>query len=548
MAGVKFPDDMIGKSVPMNENDKVLISDSQADKVAKWWSLSSIITWLTSLFSKIDGSNITGANLHDFQATLKIALLSNSIKDVPSDDVYSISDNGFYITDAGTTNLPAGANKVGYVKSIRYPTGNLMYLIYNTWSGGALQYWANFYNGSSWESWALAGAGGSGGSTFKVTGSDTTPGYLTDKLIMGSGVSADVINAGGNETYRLNSEAGSKIANEYEAQENTTGGGIQDTKIHSFAFEAEEDMELKAITVGLEQAYSYSYTDIVLDIFDHEFTSNETLGLAVNDLLTGFDKRQTNLSISSTNTFETLVLDTPHTIKKGQKYSICIYSQGTGGYSNKGSFESILSVLPSYDAKTFSITQDGSVYPHTNIIANTETTPLYYKLIAENKVEAKDDGVIEIAGRNLTYNGVPFVPVVLGKARTINSSNISKTSTVYSDTGIELQYTPEKAGTKLEISVNGRYRLYNDQMGLYLNINYSLDGGITYNDKLIFGKISRTFANNEYDTITGIIVLDTPSNPLQCIFKLKMKVSTSGKTASIGESMPTMLQVTEELI
>jgi len=543
MAGVKFPDDMIGKSVPMNENDKVLISDSQADKVAKWWSLANIVTWLTSLFSKIDGSNITGANLHDFQATLKIALLSNSIKEVPSDDVYSISDNGFYITDVGTTNLPSGANKVGYIKSIRYPTGNLMYLIYNTWSGGALQYWATHYNGSSWESWALSGSGGSGGSTFKVTGSDTTPGYLTDKLIMGNGVSADVINAGGNETYRLNSISGSAVTNEYPEIENIVGYSLSDAKIHSFSFIAENDMELKSMIIALEGS-SVNYTDVVLDIFDHEFTPSEVLGLAADDLLTGYDKRQSNLILTTTGSFNTLTLDSTHTIKKGNTYSICIYSRGSGGYPNKGYFETKRSGPNTHTGIAYNILSSGG-----NIIAAAATTPLYFKLFAENKVEAKDDGVIEIAGKNLTYNGVPFVPVVLGKASVVSSTNISKTSTSYSDTGIELQYTPKKAGTQLEISVSGLGRLYSNQKGFNLNINYSLDGGVTYSNKLIFSRNKRYVnTENEYEPVTGIIVLDTPSIPLQCIFKLQMKVTTSGETVSIGEGIQTILTVTEELI
>ena len=44
---------------------------------------------------------------------------------------------------------------------------------------------------------------GGGGSTVKVTTNDTTSGYLSSKLVAGSGVNITIQNAGGNETLEL---------------------------------------------------------------------------------------------------------------------------------------------------------------------------------------------------------------------------------------------------------------------------------------------------------------------------------------------------------
>ncbi len=543
MSGIRFPDDMVGKSGTMNENDKVLISDSQADKEAKWWSLASIRNWLASFFANINGSNLASSNLEAFQEKLQIALLSGSIKSVPDNDVFTINENGFYATVDGDSNLPTGANKDGFLKCIKH-YNNHRYLVYNTWEGGALHFWAAYYNGSTWSAWALTGAGGSGGSTFKVTAADTTPGFLTNKLIMGSGVSADVINAGGNEAYRLNSNVSNKISNLYNAGPNLvveSAGSSRDAKVHQLFFTASSSFQMKGVELKF---YLYNlFNSIVIDVYDHGIANGEVIGDITDILLSGYSKRYTGYNLQVGDYTKYFEFDEDFEITEGNDYSILVY----GGEASYGDKEVIR--LRLCDAAS-------NIPNRTVVLDGTDVTggpsyslSPYFKLFAENKVETKDDGVIEIAGRNLTYNGVPF-PVVLGKASVQNASNIGKTSTSYVDSGIELNYTPKLVGSQLEVSIDGLVGMDGEQTGLELEVNYSLNNGASYSTEKIYEYlIHETSTSVDRVGYKNSILLTTPSTLLNCIFKINMRVKVSGSNGyMLGAIKKTILQVTEEVI
>jgi len=545
MSGIRFPDDMVGKSGTMNENDKVLISDSQADKEAKWWSLASIRNWFASFFANINGSNLASPNLEAFQEKLQIALLSGSIKEVPNNDVFTINENGFYATVDGDSNLPTGANKDGFLKCIKH-NNNHRYLVYNTWEGGALHFWAAYYNGSTWSAWALTGAGGSGGSTFKVTAADTTPGFLTNKLIMGSGMYANVLNSGENEQYEIRSVVESKISSKYDiAPDLIMGSSYRDSVVHNIQFTAEEYSELKGL--GLRFHPSFVELDsLIIDVYDHAIASGEVLGTKADTLLTGFSKRYTGYNLEAGDTDKYFEFDEIFKLNKDQEYSILIYS-GYDAYEDKDQIR-LLNYVASPVIPNRMIVLDGS----DNIVGYTdENTPSpFFRLTAENKIETKGNGFIEIAGRNLTYNGVPFVPVVLGKASVQDASNIEKTSTSYVDCGIELNYTPKLVGSQLEVSIDGLVGIDGEQTGLELEVNYSLDNGASYSTEKIYEYLlHETSTSVDRVGYKNSILLTTPSTLLNCIFKINMRVKNSVSNGyMLGAIKKTILQVTEEVI
>jgi len=150
--GIRFPDDMIGKSSPFVDDDKGLMSDSEDAKKAKWWSILALRTFFATLFAKIDGSNIETPNLELWQETLDIALLKGEIGDITSGNAYDVSENGTFATSAGTSNLPS-TNKVGTLDVII--SGSAKYLKYSTWNNDIMEVWSVFYDGSTWETWTL---------------------------------------------------------------------------------------------------------------------------------------------------------------------------------------------------------------------------------------------------------------------------------------------------------------------------------------------------------------------------------------------------------
>ena len=151
MADIRFPDDMVGKGTPLHDDDKVLLSDSQDSKAAKWWSLSVIRTWLENYFPLLDASNLLTTDLDAFRAVLGVALLTDEVNDLTSGDAYTGTDNnGFYSTTAATTNIPA-TNKVGILKVINSSTTK--YLTYTTWENAHMETWSVYYDGTTWETW-----------------------------------------------------------------------------------------------------------------------------------------------------------------------------------------------------------------------------------------------------------------------------------------------------------------------------------------------------------------------------------------------------------
>ncbi len=148
MAIIRFPDDMVGIPTPVDD-DKVLISDSEDAKAAKWWNLLSIRTWLTNYFPNLDASNVLTTDLDAWQSQLDIAVLKGSISDATITDIRTIDENGFYATGASSSNLPA-TNKVGVLKVVI--SGTDKHLYYSTDVLNLLEQWTLVYNGS-WGVW-----------------------------------------------------------------------------------------------------------------------------------------------------------------------------------------------------------------------------------------------------------------------------------------------------------------------------------------------------------------------------------------------------------
>ena len=148
MSIIRFPDDMVG--IPsLVDDDKVLVSDSEDAKVAKWWNLLSIRTWLAGFFPVLDASNVLTTDLAAWQSQLDIAMLKGSIGDATITDIRTIDENGFFATGASSSNLPA-TNKVGILNVVI--SGTDKHLVYTTDVLNLLEQWNLVYNGA-WGVW-----------------------------------------------------------------------------------------------------------------------------------------------------------------------------------------------------------------------------------------------------------------------------------------------------------------------------------------------------------------------------------------------------------
>jgi len=74
-----------------------------------------------------------------------------TIRDATTANAYNLTEKGHYSTGPATTNIPT-TNKTGILELI--PRGTSKYLFYKTYNAGVVEYWANFYNGSSWGAWS----------------------------------------------------------------------------------------------------------------------------------------------------------------------------------------------------------------------------------------------------------------------------------------------------------------------------------------------------------------------------------------------------------
>lgn len=148
--GVRFPDEMVDKGSSFNDADKVLISDSQDSKKAKWYTFASLKTWLYTILSKLDASNLTTENVSAWQDKLDIAILKGSINDLTEGNAYTVDINSYSVTSANTLNLP-DTNKVGILDCV--VSDNSKYLQYKTFNGSIFEYWNNHFDGSVWSGW-----------------------------------------------------------------------------------------------------------------------------------------------------------------------------------------------------------------------------------------------------------------------------------------------------------------------------------------------------------------------------------------------------------
>lgn len=147
---VIFPSGMPEKAT-IAANDKMMFSDSESSSIPVWKSFTELLNNLAITLAKNDSSNLTEGNKTSWKAALNIAFETETLFDGTGTDVETISTNGYYATDATTTNIPAD-NRVGVLLVLNYDSGK-KFLTYRTIIDDLPKIYYRIYDGSSWSAW-----------------------------------------------------------------------------------------------------------------------------------------------------------------------------------------------------------------------------------------------------------------------------------------------------------------------------------------------------------------------------------------------------------
>ena len=241
------------------------------------------------------------------------------------------------------------------------------------------------------------------------------------KLDNGDGVNKVVVDKSGNLTANAFIGDGSGLTNlptvgnshvqntDYKIEKGVSGiliasppytnaGGT--SKFKSLSFQAPSNALITSIKVKFITDVSNNYSDLVVDIFDHEFVLGELFGSRNNVLLAGQVYRESGLTVTPTDTYKTYTLTTPFAVTAGQKYSIVIYS-GTGNSSTKGDLHMAYAGGAS-TAVTWHVATLGVDYKAVQV-----ENPIEFEIFSNvlTQVAATDVGAVEFTANLFTFTG-----------------------------------------------------------------------------------------------------------------------------------------------